>query len=285
MNVDFGDINNDGWLDIFVTNITEPWLRECNMLWLNWKDGTFIDVSRESATCDTGWGWGAKFFDYDNDGLVDLFAAAGSISGSAEDYQKDVDTWQNALRKASRMEDVIDATIWPPLGSKTFCGYEPNRLFHNDSEYTFSEHGRALGVDSRADSRGVALADFDDDGALDLLVTNVNSPAHVYRNQAGARGHWLELQLTGTRSNRNAIGARIAVEAGGVRQIREVDGGNGYAAQSSYRVHVGLGRREIAETVEILWPSGIRQRLEQVRADRILRVVEPAGLTAPLPRR
>ncbi len=274
MNVEFGDYNNDGRLDIYVTNITEPWLAECNMLWLGWPTDTFIDVSLESRTCDTGWGWGAKFLDYDNDGRLDLFVANGFISAGPEDYNPIVQEWQRELTKADRMRDVIDAAIWPAIGNRSFCGYERNHLFRNIGEFQFAEVGPRLGVDSPRDSRGVAIADFDGDGAVDLLVTNASGRPLLYRNEAGTRGNWLALALTGTESNRDAIGARVTLRTRDGAQIREVNGGNGYAAQSSRQVHFGLGSRRAADTIEIRWPSGTVQRLEGVRGNQTLRITE-----------
>ncbi len=114
----------------------------------------------------------------------------------------------------------------------------------------------AAGVDNDRDGRGVAVADFDGDGRLDIVETNAGQESLLYLNRTAPRGHWLELRLVGTRSNRDAIGARVTVSADGARQIHEVDGGNGYAAQSSKVVHFGLGAATHVDRVEIRWPSG-----------------------------
>jgi hypothetical protein len=276
MNVEFGDYNNDGQLDIYVTNITEPWFRECNMLWLNWGDGIFVDVSQETGTCDTGWGWGAKFLDFDNDGQLDLYVADGFISGGKEDYAEDVEIWQQPLRRGLTME-FIDANIWPPIGNKSFAGYERNRLFHNEGDHVFREMGREAGVDSILDGRGVALSDFDNDGRVDILVTNSDQPPLLYHNRAGRKNNWLEVRLNGVGSNRSAVGARVKVVSGALSQIREVNCGNGYQAQSSFRLHFGLGRRARVDLIEIKWPSGAVQRLKHVMPNRVLVVTEKSG--------
>ncbi len=276
MNAEFGDYNNDGRLDIYVTNITEPWFRECNMLWLNWGDGIFVDVSQETGTCDTGWGWGAKFLDFDNDGLLDIYVADGFISAGREDYAKDVEAWQQPLRKGLTM-DFMDANIWPPIGNKSFAGYEPNRLFHNEGDHAFREMGREAGVDSLRDGRGVSVADFDNDGALDIFVTNSEQPPLLYRNQAGKKNNWIEVELTGVKSNRSAVGARVRVVAGELSQIREVACGNGYQAQSPLRLHFGLGRLAKVDLIEIKWPSGAVQRLKGVIPNRVLAITEKIG--------
>lgn len=275
MNVDFGDFNNDGFLDIYVTNITEPWFRECNMFWLNMGNGTFVNVSQENGTCDTGWGWAGKFLDFDNDGLLDLYVANGFISGSDEDYVKDVGLWQSGQLKTGGTE-LIDALSWPGVNGKTFCGYERNRLFHNQGNDTFIDVAKESGVDLIYDSRGVCLMDFDNDGAMDMLVTNSNQEPVLYHNCLAKRNNWIELKLKGVQSNRNAIGARISITTGKTTQIREINCGNGYASQSTVRAHFGLGENTRADAIQIKWPGGLTQTLKDVRANQILSLIEPS---------
>ncbi len=273
MNADFADYDNDGFLDVYVTNITEHFLRECNMLWRNNGNGTFTDVSEETGACDAGWAWGAKFFDFDNDGLLDIYVVNGFISAGKEDYWLDL-----ALMATTPDLDIADAKNWPPIGDKTYCGYERNKLFHNQGDHSFKEVDVEAGLDDVRDGRGVALIDFDNDGAMDVFLTNCNREAALYRNEAGGRSgnNFLELKLVGTKSNRDAIGARVKVVAGSVEQVREVNCGNGYAAQSTFRLHFGLGKAEKVERVEIKWPSGASQVLEGLKANRILVITEGA---------
>jgi hypothetical protein len=275
MNVDFGDFNNDGYLDIYVTNITEPWFRECNMMWLNLGDGTFIDASQETNTCNTGWGWGAKFFDFDNDAMLDLYVANGFISGSKEDYVSDVNRWQESVEKNQSL-DLSDASIWPAVGEKTFSGYERNCLFQNTGGQPFKDVAAAAQVDSVLDGRGVALADFDNNGTMDMLVTNSNAAPILYQNFAGLKKSWVEFKVTGARSNRNGVGTRIKVTTGNVSQIREVNCGNGYQSQSSFRVHFGLGAKTKIDVVEVKWPSGLVEVLKNVAANQIINLTEAA---------
>ena len=272
MNAEFGDYDNDGFLDIFVTNITEPWLFECNMLWHNEHGRTFKNVALE--TCDTGWAWGGKFLDFDNDGFLDLYVVNGFISAGKLDYRKDVFKFQRALGRNDDL-DIVDAKDWPAIGEKTFAGYEHKALFHNQKNGTFREMAAAAGVDNLRDGRGIAVADFNNDGKLDLFVTNSNAKPNLYQNEVESSNHFLEVVLIGTKSNRDAIGARVTIHAGGSSQIREVNCGNGYAAQSSLRIHFGLGRANEVDRLEVRWPSRTIQVLEHLKAGQILTVVEP----------
>ncbi|MFQ6093380.1 MAG: CRTAC1 family protein [bacterium] len=273
MNVDFGDYNNDGWLDLYISNVwTEEYLQEGNMLYRNMGDGTFADVAVETETYDGGWSWGAKFFDFDNDGDLDIYVVNGFVSGKDKDKDK---YWIDLATAVTRPGfDPTEATNWPTMGDKTLSGYEESRFFRNEGNEIFTEVAAELGVNDRRDGRGIALADFDNDGDLDMFITNQGQDAILYRNDVGNKNNWLELKLIGTVSNRNAIGARVRVLSGDLSQIREVDGGNGNHSQSSYRLHFGLGQREAIDLVEIRWPSGAVQKLTDVAINQILAVTE-----------
>jgi hypothetical protein len=277
MNAEFGDFDNDGYIDIYVTNITEPWMHECNMLWRNRGDGTFLDVSMEANACDTGWGWGAKFFDADNDGWVDLFVANGFISAGRARYESDMAQWSQTLEK-DRGLHMRDASLWPPLAGKTFAGYEHKHLFYNHGGY-FQDIAEQAGVDTLLDARGVVTADFDGDGRVDLLVTHCNELPRLYHNVSEAE-HWLELTVVGARSNRDGVGARVRVVTAKGMQVREVNGGNGYAAQSPRRLHFGLGAETAVDRLEVRWPNGTVQVHRAVAADQRLRIDE-GGVAAP----
>ena len=139
MNAEWGDYDNDGWLDVFVTNITDEYMREGNFLWRNNGPGpdgkvTFSDVSRETGTHDTGWGWGGKFFDYDNDGWLDLYVVNGWVSAGPQSYVPDV--FEMIVRPGV---DLADARSWPPMGKKSLSGYQKKRLFHNQGGGLFKD--------------------------------------------------------------------------------------------------------------------------------------------------
>jgi len=271
MNVDVGDYDNDGWLDIYVTNITDEYMKECNMLWHNNADGTFTDLSRETGTCETLWGWSAKFGDYDNDGLLDLFVVNGLRSGSPDNY---IPVLVNMITKPG--VDFTDVNSWPEIGKMSWSGYQKKKLFRNVDGHTFKEISAIAGVDNDRDGRGIAVSDFDNDGRLEFLQANADQTPLLYHNTSAGAGHWLELKLVGTRSNRDAIGARVTVKTPTKTMIREVDGGNGYAGQSSQRVHFGLGPDARITYVHIHWPSGTQQDVT-VPVDKITTITEGAA--------
>jgi hypothetical protein len=268
MNVDWADYNNDGWLDIYVTNIYDDYMKECAMLWQNMGDGTFTDVAQEVGVCDTGWGWGAKFFDYDNDGWLDLYVMNGWVSAGKENYVPDI------FAMVTRPNvDLTDARNWPPIGNKSLSGYEKKRLFHN-VRGVFKEEASRHGLDSLKDGRGIAVADFDNDGRLDLFVTNADEEANLYRNILPTGAHWVTFVLEGTKSNHFAIGAQVRLTAGGKTYLQYVNGGNGFAAQSTTRIHFGLGAVTKIDSIEVRWPSGLRQTFSGLDVDRFYKVVE-----------
>jgi len=279
MNVDFGDADGDGWLDIYVTNITtSEYLHEGNMLWRSNGPGadgrvTFTDVGVESGTEDGGWGWGAKFFDADDDGDLDLAQACGFISAGKESYWYDLASWTVTGR------DVADAKEWPPIGDRSFSGYEPFRFWRNDGFGTFTERAQEAGLVSTRDGRGVVVLDYDDDGRLDLYVANQGQEPLLFHNTGAGGNHWLRVALEGDparSTTRDAVGARVAIRAGGAVQVRERDGGNGYCGKADPRIHFGLGTSAVADLLEVRWPDGGVQAIEQVAADRQIVVQQDA---------
>ena len=268
MNADIADYDGDGRLDVYVTNITDEYMRECNMLWHNNGDGTFTDVARETGTCDTGWGWAAKFADVDNDGWTDLFVVNGLRSAGPENYIPAV--FEMIVRPGV---DFSDLRSWPPIGNKTWSGYQRKKLLRNVRGTAFSNVAAQARVDNDRDGRGVGLGDFDNDGRIDWVQTNADQPAMLYHNVTRAAGHWLELKLEGTRSNRDAIGARVTIETASRRIVQEVNGGNGYASRSGTRVHVGLGAETSIRSIVVRWPNGVSERVS-APVDRITAVRE-----------
>jgi len=274
MNAEVADYDNDGWLDIYVTNITDEYMKECNMLWHNNHDGTFTDVSKETGTCATLWGWAAKFGDFDNDGWQDLFVVNGLRSAGKENY---IPVLLNDLITKPGV-DFTDVANWPNIGNMTWSGYQKKKMFRNLDGQAFKEISAEAGVDNDLDGRGIAIADFDNDGRLDIYQTNADQPSLFYHGVSEGIGNWVQFKLTGTKSNRDAIGARITLTAGGLTQIREIDGGNGYAGQSSKRAHFGIGKASKIDSVQIHWPSGLVEKIDGVAMNKINKITEGKGI-------
>ena len=272
MNAEFGDYNNDGYLDIIVANITtDEFLKEGNVLYENLGDGTFVDVAVETGCWHGGWSWGVKFIDFDNDGDLDIYNVNGFVTAGEESWWLDL-----AMFATDIAGDPEDANTWPPMGNKSCSGNEPSRLFRNDGLDGFKEIAAEAGVDDRRDGRGIALADFDNDGDLDMFVSNQAAKPILYRNDIGNKMNWLQLELTGTKCNRDAIGAWIELTAGDLLSVRQIVAGNSHNSQSSRRAHFGLGDRDKIDKIEIRWPSGTVQVLDNPKVNQLIRVEEPA---------
>src|SRR5262249_16682191 len=150
--------------------------------------------------------------------------------------------------------DLADLRNWPPMGGKSLSGYQKKRLFHNEEGQSFVDRAAAYGLDSTRDGRGVAVADFDNDGPLDLFLANANGLPVLYRNRmprTAAGPHWVELLLQARGANPTAIGAEVRLTAAGRTRMRFVSGGNGFAAQGTQRLHFGLGGADRIDRVEV----------------------------------
>ena len=244
MGTDFGDYDRDGDMDLFVTNFAF----ETNTLYQNDGQGQFAIASGRLGLGEASFrplGFGTRFIDYDNDRDLDLFVANGHVM------------------------DVV--AEW----DSTQTYRQTNQLFRNEDGQRFADVSASMGpAFAQANvGRGTAVADYDDDGDLDLLVTTVAAPPRLLRNDGGHRHHWLQIFLTG-RTHPDALGARVVVTAGDVRQTQERQSGSSYLSSHDPRLHFGLGTATRAR-VEITWPSGQVQTLENVAADQVLRVEEP----------
>ncbi len=279
MNVDFGDFDNDGWLDIYVTNITTAeYLQEGNMLWHNngiGPDGmlSLTDVSLEAGAYDGGWGWGAKFLDFDHDGDLDIASANGFISAGEGNYWYDLASW------TVLGQDPAEARNWPTIGNRSFSGYERERLWRNDGMGSFTEVADQVGLRTDRDGRGLAYLDYDNDGDLDIFIANQGQSPNFFRNN-GTTKNWLMIELEASAStgvNRDAIGSRVTIPSAKGLQIRERDGGNGYSGQSDPRLHFGLGDEKEVKLLEVRWPDGGLQYLEHVPADQLIKIKQDPG--------
>jgi len=271
MAVAIGDVYNRGRHDVFVTNISEKgFLFQGNNLRINFlKELDRFDEVATGVVADAGWAWGAQFGDLNNDGLLDLVVANGFISAdSTKSY------WYAMSKIAGAQGNIFeDARNWPAIGKASLSGYERSRVLLNRGADGFEDVAEQVGVTDLLDGRAVAMADLFNRGALDVIIANENARALIYRNADSARGHWIELKLVGSRSNRSAIGAEVTVEFGNVRQRQVVDGGSGFCSQNDRRLHYGLGSERPGRVI-IRWPSGRQQIVEGLKADQLHVITE-----------
>ncbi len=246
MGVDFADYDNDGLPDIAVTNLAT----QMYAIDHNHGDGSFDYATLTSGLGQitrTHSGWGVRFFDYDNDGWKDLLIAQGH----------DLDTIQ---------------LTFPNLRYR-----EPMLLARNTGQGFVDVSASSGAVFQQAwAARGMAIGDIDNDGRLDAVVTTNDGPAYILHNETPTQNHWLTLRLVGHKSNRDGIGAEVKLVTGKGAQFATVSTAGSYLSTSDKRVHFGLGADAAAASIEIRWPSGVIQRLKDVRGDQILQVDEPS---------
>jgi enediyne biosynthesis protein E4 len=245
MCISLGDYDNDGWLDLYISDFQGS----SDHLWKNDGKGEFDEVSeRVGLTMPTRsvLSFGGGFFDYDNDGWLDIFIANGHVYPEIEQ-------------------------LFPDVHYKQI-----NSLFHNDGHGKFTDVTKTSGdaFDTPHVGRGVAFADFDNDGFVDVVVANNNDPPLLLHNSGGNGNHFVSFKLVGTKSNRDAMGARLKLTAGGLTQIREIEGGGSYMSQSDLRAHFGLASAVKIDKLEISWPSGAKQTFTDFPADQFYRIQE-----------
>ena len=244
MGTDFGDYNNDGKLDITVSN----YQTETNTLYHNYDSSFFIDSTIPSGIAEIthGYlGWGIKFFDYDNDGYQDIFVANGHLMDNISVLEKHVSYPQKNL-------------LFRNLGDGTFA----NVLSDTD------------GLSLKKVSRGAAIGDYDNDGDLDILVTNCNQRADLLQNAVGNRNNWIQIQLDGLKSNRSGFGAKIKIVTGEHVQYREVHSGGSYLSFHDIRAHFGVGKVEQIDVLEVRWPSGQIDKKTELDVNQRYLVIE-----------
>jgi len=249
MGVDAGDVNGDGVPDLVITNFNDQYH---SLLFgsatFPYQDGTVASHLAQVSKADVG--WGTKFLDYDNDGNLDLIIANGHINQSIESIRGDVKYQQ------------------PPL------------LLHNDGKAVFRNVRQEAGppFNSSYVARGLAIGDFDNDGDSDVVITRLNGTPLLLRNNVGQDSGWIGFELQGTKSNRDAIGAKIVVTIGDRRIVRWIVGGSSYLSSSDKRVLVGLGHTPKSSTVdvEIRWPNGTGQKVANLPVNRYHRIIEGA---------
>ena len=280
MNAAFGDVNNSGQFAVYVSNISEQGvLLQGNNLWVP-QPGTsgsaikYTNLAREMGVELGGWSFGAQFGDFNNDGNQDIFLTNGYVSGD-----RDKSYWYDYSKIAGGNSSIIsDAANWPPMKGRSLSGFQAKHLWLNDGASHFTEVAQAVGADDRLDGRAVALADFNNDGALSILEANQRGPLRFYRNRVAPGRGWIEFALQGTTSNRSAIGAQVTLfwknASGAQQQLQEISGGSGFCAQNSRRLHFGLGEKVTLQKAEIRWPSGQKQTVTTLKADALNEIKE-----------
>lgn len=245
MGTDAGDYDEDGWIDIVVTNFAN----DLNTLYRNMGGKFFIDDSMRAGMTVTNMvlSWGTGFYDFDLDGDRDLFTANGHVY--------------------PQVDDIEAGTSWN----------QRNHLFVNqDGKFSEVSASSGPGLKVERSFRGAAFGDYDNDGDVDVVVIAIDDEALLLRNDTPSPGHYLQVQLVGRKSNRDGVGARVTLVAGGRRWIDERMGGGSYLSSNDPRLHFGLGSAAKVDRVEVAWPSGTRDVLLDVAADRVIAITEGA---------
>ena len=244
MGVDFGDYDNDGLLDLIAINYQQ----QPNALYRNDNGDFFTDLSFAVGMAESlpYVGWGVDFFDVDNDGDKDLLIANGHLQDTVEKYD--------------------DTTTYP----------QHNYLLINNGHGHFTNEwmNAGSGLQSRKVSRGIATGDYDNDGDLDVLISNANDTPQLLRNDSENQSNWILIRTIGTRSNRAGIGTRIKIQTDDLTQIDEVRGGSGYLSQNDLRLHFGIGTHKRIDHIEVRWPSGIVDVIRDVAPNQIITIKE-----------
>ena len=243
MGVTLGDYDHDGRLDLFITNFDDDY----NTLYHNDGKGSFTDVSYAAKVAAVSLpyvGWGTWFFDYDNDGWVDLL--------------------------------VVNGHVYPQLPTYR----QRNFVHHNNRDGTFAEVGEQLGAPftEKRTGRGAAFGDIDNDGDVDVVINNLDGPPQVLRNDGGNENNSILIKTIGVKSNRDGIGARVKIVSGDLTQIAEVYSGGSYLSQNDLRLHFGLEKRTKVDLIEVHWPSGMIDKIADAGANRIITIKEGQGI-------
>ena len=295
MGADMADINNDGLMDIFVTDMLpeslerikqvttfENWDKHMynvqnnyhyqftrNMLHLNNGDGTFTEIGRMSGVEATDWSWGALIFDMDNDGYRDIFVANGIYQDITDlDYLNFIQD-DETKRKIITEEGVDYKGLIDPIPVNPI----PNYAFRNNGDLTFTNMADAWGLGNPVHSNGSAYGDLDNDGDLDLVVNNVNVVSDIFRNNAREvypDNHFLQVRLTGTDGNTDAVGAQITLKTDDLTLYAEQQPTRGFESSVDPLIHFGVGNETVIREVSVLWPDGRKTILNDVPVDQVV---------------
>ena len=275
MGTDFGDYDNDGWMDFLKGNFSD----DTKNLYHNNHDGTFTDVTYEAGIGGVSWlfcTFGAKFLDYDNDGWKDIFLANGQVFPQIDRYRTGITYAERRLLFHNRgvAPTVGSAPPGPAKGGAGTAG-----------RVRFDEVGlqSGPGLAIKKVSRGLAVTDYDNDGDLEIVVSNMNDSPDLLRHARKNPHHSVLIKTVGVKSNRDGIGSRVTVLTGNLTQVDEVRSGGSYLSSSDLRLHFGLGPSKTIDRLEVRWPSGQVDTVRNAPGDRILTLKEGQGLVENRP--
>lgn len=304
MGVAWGDYDNDGWPDLFVANDSGA-----NYLYRNLRNGSFEEDGASSGTAygangETYGNMGGDFGDFNRDGRLDLVTTRYR-SQPVSLYENDNVVFTDVAARTDLARDTaapvkwgvgfadFDDDGWPEIliANGNFSSLadglqsepkfrEPLQLFRNIRGHSFVDAATQAGLNAGPlqSRRGIAFGDINNDGKLDFVAFNVDGPPSLFMNETRNANHRVLFRLVGSRSNRIAIGARLSVSAGGMTQMDEVRGGGGYNSSSDTRLHFGLGKWATMSSVEVQWPSGLRQTFQNIPADALYELHEGEGI-------
>ena len=263
-----------------------------NALYRNQGDGKFQNVSQQAGVEMGRWSWCSDFWDFDHDGYPDLYVANGYISAATENANDLASFfWRQVVAKSP--DDATPSLAyehgWNAINElirsdHSWNGYERNVMFANNRDGTFSEVSGVVGLDFPEDSRSFVLADLDHDGRLEVILKNRNAPQlRILHNAMKDIGDSIAFRLSGQKSNRDAIGAAITVEAGALRQTKYLQAGSGFLAQHSKEMFFGVGKPEGTVRATILWPSGLSQKFEGLPVNQRIEIEEGSAAFSAKP--
>lgn len=301
MGNDIADFNNDGLPDIFTLDMLpegnerqklllapdnfelfelnvdkgfhHQYMR--NMLHVNSGDGTYQEIGQLAGVSNTDWSWASLFADFDNDGWKDLFVTNGYLRDyNNQDFLKYMDNYVRTSGGKLKREDLLNMVKTMPSSNLT------NYIFENSGDLSFQNQTNSWGINQAANSSGAAYSDLDNDGDLDLIINNINSPAFIFENHAAQlkEGNFLNVKLNGAETNSSALGAKVEIFVGESVQVLEQNPYRGYQSSISTTLHFGLGSVSEIDSIQVTWPGGKKTKEYKVAVNQTVELSQSAGV-------